>query len=66
MFHQLKILKSILIEVLMIKHHPHLDMVEILIVLCLFFIVLVNVLSSEKVKNSEDPTSDNESKSVDG
>ena len=50
----------------MIKHHPHLDMVEILIVLCLFFIVLVNVLSSEKVKNSEDPTSDNESKSVDG
>ena len=53
MFRQLTILKSILVAILMIKHHLHLDMVRILIVYYEWFLIisLVDVPSSD---NAED------------
>ena len=63
MFRQLTtILKSILVAILMIKHHPLLDMVRILIVYyeCFLIISLVNVPSSDNAE--EHPSSDSDDK----
>ena len=62
MFHQLTILKSILVAKLMIKHHPHLDMVRILIVYyeCFSIISLVDVPSSDNTE--EHPSSNTDDK----
>ena len=58
MFRQLTILKSILVAILMIKHHPHLDMVRILIVYyqCFLIISLVDVPPSDNAE--EHPSND--------
>ena len=63
MFRQLTILKSILIIIVMIKHHPHLDMVRILIVYIgnfLEFLLLpvADIQSTNKVEKNNDPSSD--------
>ena len=59
MFRHLTILKSILVAILMIKHHPQLDMVRILIVYyeCFLLILLVDVPSTDNVDMDNDPSS---------
>ena len=59
MFCQLTILKSILVAILMIKHHPHLDLVRILIVYyeCILLQLLLVYVSS--TDNTEEYPSSN-------
>ena len=68
MFHHLTILNSILVAIQTIKHHPHLDMVRILIVyyiillLILLLLLLVGVQSTESMETNKHPSNygDNE------
>ena len=53
MFHQLTILKSILVAIMMIKHHPHLDMVRILIFYYLLLLLLVRVQSNKSMETNK-------------
>ena len=69
MFCQLTILKSILVAILMIKHHPHLDMVRILIVYyeCILLqLLLVDVPSTDNTKEHPSSNTDDKTPSSSG
>ena len=59
MFRQLIVLKSILLAILMIKHHCYLDMVRILIIIIILLLLLllsVVVQSTECMETNKNPS----------
>ena len=62
MFHQLTILKNILVAIQMIKQHPHLDMVRILIVYYECFAIIITVDVPSTYNTEKHPSSDTDDK----